>query len=154
MTSSFDKSVKMWDARASLSTPVFVNDDSHSGVVMTAFSSDDTKLLSSSVRNEVRLLHPGDGRTIHNYVLPQAHRPLTYRRSYFLHNSDWFVTCSCEGRTMQLLSTATGKLVADFDFGTVALKQQQSSGQVYRERVCVSSPPAIFTHSVAGKGID
>jgi WD40 repeat protein len=63
-TSSFDKTVKMWDARISLTSnccPIY-SCSSKQGHVMLCFSPDDVFLLTSAVDNEVSQYHAVDGR--------------------------------------------------------------------------------------------
>ena len=75
-TSSFDKTVKTWDARVSLTSnnkPIY-SCSSQQGHVMLCFSPDDSFLLTSAVKSEVSQYLTVDGR-LHLRFNPPANTP-------------------------------------------------------------------------------
>jgi WD domain, G-beta repeat len=92
-TSSFDKTVKMWDARISLTSnccPIY-SCSSKQGHVMLCFSPDDVFLLTSAVDNEVSQYHAVDGRLHFRLDAPTppntASQQENFTRRYALYTS-------------------------------------------------------------------
>eukprot|EP01004_Peranema_trichophorum_P003710 NODE_2682_length_1519_cov_40.612464_g2310_i0.p1 GENE.NODE_2682_length_1519_cov_40.612464_g2310_i0~~NODE_2682_length_1519_cov_40.612464_g2310_i0.p1 ORF type:complete len:374 (-),score=61.42 NODE_2682_length_1519_cov_40.612464_g2310_i0:396-1382(-) len=111
VTSSFDRTVKLWDIRMDCRVPITVR-ESENGNVTCCFSDDDRTLLASAIDNEVRLY---DIRMdlIRKFDIPQRKSNTNYTRSYFLNSSDYILVGSYEEDCVHILNTYTGKKLND-----------------------------------------
>ena len=90
-TSSFDKTVKVWDLRDSNSKPIYTCQSSN-GHVMLCFSPDDLYVLTSAVDNEVRQYLTVDGRLQAHLEMPQTGRLDNYTRAYYMNEGDRIIS--------------------------------------------------------------
>ncbi len=86
-TSSFDKTVKIWDCRVPSLTPIFAL-SSNNGNVLMSFSPNDQYILTSAINNEVRQYMAVDGRLLFELEVPKARLSKTeglenYTRAYY-----------------------------------------------------------------------
>ena len=112
-TSSFDKTVKLWDLRQR--RQCIFEQRSTAGVVMICFSPDDRYILSSAVDNEVRQ-YTTSGAEVLRYDLKQLQSSTNYTRAYFMNGSDYIITGSCEESVVKVCDTTQGRILADIDF--------------------------------------
>ncbi|GJQ15468.1 hypothetical protein GpartN1_g7259.t1 [Galdieria partita] len=126
-TSSFDRSIKLFDIREppvnGRQMPIFVR-SSRMGTVMVCFSPDDSYLLSSAIDNEVYQYTVSDGRLHTHFPIPQTRSSYNYTRSYYMNGKDYMITGSCEEKVVRIYSTMSGKL-----FREVEMNTSSSSGQ-------------------------
>ncbi|XP_002975530.2 uncharacterized protein LOC9645248 [Selaginella moellendorffii] len=111
-TSSFDKTVKMWDLRTTMTSPVYCT-TSRSGNVMLCFSHDDHFVLVSAVDNEVRQYLAADGRLHTKFDITLANSRRNYTRSYYMNGRDYIITGSCEENRIGVYSAQTGRRLRD-----------------------------------------
>ena len=90
-TSSFDKTVKVWDLRDSRHKPIYTC-QSNSGHVMLCFSPDDLYMLTSAIDNEVRQYLTVDGRLQAHLRMPQTGHTENYTRAYYMNNGDRIIS--------------------------------------------------------------
>ncbi|KAG5177963.1 quinon protein alcohol dehydrogenase-like superfamily, partial [Tribonema minus] len=128
-TSSFDKTVKMWDARVRAdhsyvcpvppacpppppqTRPIYTC-TSAQGHVMVCFSPDDAFLLTSAVDNEVTQYLTVDGRHHLKLDVPStaANRAENFTRAYYTASGRFILSGSSEERAVRLHCSATGRL--------------------------------------------
>ena len=109
-TSSFDKTVKVWDLRDSHHKPIYTC-HSNSGHVMLCFSPDDLYMLSSAVDNEVRQYLTVDGRLQAHLSMPQTGHSENYTRAYYMNDGDRIISGSSEEQTVRIHCAHTGSLL-------------------------------------------
>ena len=109
-TSSFDKTVKVWDLRDSNSKPIYTCQSSN-GHVMLCFSPDDLYVLTSAVDNEVRQYLTVDGRLQAHLEMPQTGRLDNYTRAYYMNEGDRIISGSSEEQTVRIHCAHTGALL-------------------------------------------
>ncbi|GJD11083.1 hypothetical protein Gasu2_52360 [Galdieria sulphuraria] len=120
-TSSFDRSIKLFDIREppinGKQMPIFVR-SSRMGTVMVCFSPDDSYLLSSAIDNEVYQYTVSDGRLHTHFPIPQTRSNYNYTRSYYMNGKDYLITGSCEEKVVRIYSTMSGKLFREVGMST------------------------------------
>jgi WD40 repeat protein len=109
-TSSFDKTVKVWDLRDNSKKPIYTC-RSDAGHVMLCFSPDDLYLLTSAIDNEVRQYLTVDGKLQANLKIPQTGHPENYTRAYYMNNGDHIISGSSEEQTIRIHCAHTGSLI-------------------------------------------
>jgi WD40 repeat protein len=109
-SSSFDKSLAMWDLRQSAA---IWRNKSDNGTVMVIWSPDDRYILSSAVDNEVRQWLASDGRLDRRFDIQQKQSQANYTRAYYACGGDYIVTGSCEENCIRVLNSQTGKLLSE-----------------------------------------
>jgi hypothetical protein len=113
-TSSFDKTIKVWDLRVGHGTaerPIFTV-LSKRGNVTISFSPDDHFLLTSAVDNEVRLYLAADGRQVLRLAMEETGRADCYTRAYFCDGGRTVVSGASEESLVRLHSATTGEPLA------------------------------------------
>ncbi|GJP50293.1 hypothetical protein CLOM_g9428 [Closterium sp. NIES-68] len=154
-TSSFDRHVKLWDARQRISTegggggagglfaqgresvrPIY-SVRSDRGNVMVCFSPDDQFLLSSAVDNEVRQHVAVDGRLQHRFEIAPLGSAHNYTRSYYMNGRDYIVSGSCEENVVRVCCAKTGRRLRDIPLegkgGKSSLYVQSLRGDPFRD---------------------
>jgi len=120
-TSSFDRSIKLFDIREppvnGRQMPIFVR-SSRMGNVMVCFSPDDTYLLSSAIDNEVYQYTVSDGRLHTHFPIPKTRSIYNYTRSYYMNGKDYMITGSCEEKVVRIYSATSGKLFREVEMNT------------------------------------
>ena len=114
-TSSFDKTVKVWDTRLPGRRPIYTC-EGEGGHVMLCFSPDDLYILCSGVDNEVRQHCAVDGRLHMRLPMPRTGRADNYTRAYYMgpHHGT-VVSGSSEEKVVRLHCAHTGRLVHTAD---------------------------------------
>ncbi|CAI5465242.1 unnamed protein product [Closterium sp. Yama58-4] len=154
-TSSFDRHVKLWDARQRISSsssgggfgglfaqgresvrPIY-SVRSDRGNVMVCFSPDDQFLLSSAVDNEVRQHVAVDGRLQQRFEIAALGSAHNYTRSYYMNGRDYIVSGSCEENVVRICCAKTGRRLRDIPLegkgGKSSLYVQSLRGDPFRD---------------------
>ncbi|CAI5505306.1 unnamed protein product [Closterium sp. Naga37s-1] len=153
-TSSFDRHVKLWDARQRISSssgggfgglfaqgresvrPIY-SVRSDRGNVMVCFSPDDQFLLSSAVDNEVRQHIAVDGRLQQRFEIAPLGSAHNYTRSYYMNGRDYIVSGSCEENVVRICCAKTGRRLRDIPLegkgGKSSLYVQSLRGDPFRD---------------------
>ncbi|CAI7851275.1 unnamed protein product [Closterium sp. NIES-54] len=153
-TSSFDRHVKLWDARQRISSssgggfgglfaqgresvrPIY-SVRSDRGNVMVCFSPDDQFLLSSAVDNEVRQHIAVDGRLQQRFEIAALGSAHNYTRSYYMNGRDYIVSGSCEENVVRICCAKTGRRLRDIPLegkgGKSSLYVQSLRGDPFRD---------------------
>lgn len=109
-TSSFDRTIKVWDLRVRDRKPNYTC-RSDKGNVILCFSPDDLYLLTSAVDNEIRQYTVQDGREHLHLDVAKTGRNDNYTRSYYMNGGDVIVSGSSEERVLRLHCAHTGELL-------------------------------------------
>ena len=109
-TSSFDKSIKLWDLRMKPNTPMYTRECS-SGIVMISFSPDDSFVLASGLDNEIQQFRTLDGRSHTTFQIPKTGLDGNFTRAYYSSSGEYIVTGACEESNVSILSSVTGEMV-------------------------------------------
>jgi WD40 repeat protein len=115
-TSSFDRSIKLWDLRQR-ATPIF-SFLSNNGNVMVCFSPDDRFLLSSAVDNEVREICVPDGRVHVTFDIQKRGSRQNYTRSYYMNGGDYVITGSCQESVVRIYNALTGQYHSEVNYSS------------------------------------
>jgi len=121
LTSSFDRTCKLWDIRLPLKDPI-IKYESQRGMVMACFSPDDSRILASSVDNEVTQYSMRSTKPSLRFNIPTTSNPLNYARAYYLNGGDLMVTGACVDSTVRVYSCLSGAL-----FREVQLQRSQTA---------------------------
>jgi hypothetical protein len=111
-TSSFDKSVSLWDLRACRGNKPLYSVLSARGNVTLSFDPSDTLLLSAGVDNELNLRLVADGRLAMRLETEETGRADSYTRGYFAAGGMEVVSGSSEEPVVRVQSTLTGATLA------------------------------------------
>lgn len=111
-TSSFDKTVKLWDTRMDDSTPIYTC-ESDAGHIMLCFSPDDRHLLTSACDNEIRQFSVVDGSEVLKLSMATEEKAHNYTRAYYMNEGQVIVSGSSEEKIVRLHSANTGKLISE-----------------------------------------
>lgn len=129
-TSSFDRTVKMWDSRIAThsiwtqtdsdkgeSSPTkprpLYSCNSRKGHVMVCFSPDDTYLLASAVDNEITQFLALDGRCHLKLEMPEHGLEDNFTRAYYTASGAKILSGSSEEQVVRLHCALTGQLVEE-----------------------------------------
>eukprot|EP01133_Synstelium_polycarpum_P007322 gene7322-8526_t len=114
VSSSFDKSVKLWDIRQSNSKPVYVNNYDELKL-MAIFSPDDRYILASGLDNDVHQLHAADGREHIKFDMLKTGSQNNFTRSYYSNQGEYALMGSCDENVVRIYCTSTGRLLRDIE---------------------------------------
>lgn len=121
VTSSFDRSMKLWDLRERRPgggrRPIFQR-CSQTGNVMVCFSPDDEYILVSAVNNEVLQYTARDGRLERSFEIPKSKNSHNYTRSYYMNGRDYIITGSCNENVVRIFNARTGQFFQEVDMDT------------------------------------
>ncbi|CAM9810480.1 unnamed protein product [Chrysoparadoxa australica] len=114
-TSSFDRTVKMWDARVRSDNVPIYTCLSAQGHIMLTFSPDDVFLLTSAVDNGVTQYLSVDGREHLSLDIPCSGIADNFTRAYYTSSGKMILSGSSEEQTIRLHCSSTGKLIHSSD---------------------------------------
>jgi hypothetical protein len=116
-SSSFDKTIKVWDLRAP-SKPNYVV-RSENSFVMICFSPDDLSILASAVDNQVTLFSAMDGRSLFNLDAPRTFHRHNFTRSYFMDGGDVIITGGSSESVVRFFCAHTGEYLEALELASV-----------------------------------
>lgn len=103
---------------------------------MVCFSHDDSHLLVSAVDNEVKQYSTTDGSLDISFDMKKLHSGQNYTRSYYLKDSEYIISGSCEENVARILSARTGAFFRDVplgSFGPSSMYIQSLRGDPHRD---------------------
>jgi WD40 repeat protein len=114
-SSSFDKTVKVWDMRSRETTRPIYCVSSTRGNVTISFSPDDQYLLTCAVDNELRQYVTADGSLFCRMDMQETGRSANYTRGYYADGGATIVSGSSEESVVRMHSASTGELLHTAD---------------------------------------
>lgn len=113
-TSSFDKTLKTWDLRTSMKSPIY-SVKCNTGIVMINFSKDDNFILASALDNEINQIYFMDGRHHLTYQIPSTGLSNNFTRAYYSSSGKYAISGACEEKNVKILSPYSGEYLASVD---------------------------------------
>ncbi|PRP82485.1 hypothetical protein PROFUN_09732 [Planoprotostelium fungivorum] len=118
-TSSFDKTIKLWDIRQPLTQPIYTR-ASTMPLVMVTWSPCDEMILSSGGDNEVRQYHSLTGQLHTKFRIKQTGSPYNYTRAYYMNRGasntgDYIVVGSCEESVARVYCSHSGRMLTQVE---------------------------------------
>lgn len=107
-TSSFDRTVKVWDIRTRADRPLYTC-RSRNGNVMCTFSPNDAYLLTAAVDNEITQYLAVDGRENLKLAVPRTGMNENFTRAYYLNSGNAICSGSSEERCVRIFSSHSGE---------------------------------------------
>jgi WD40 repeat protein len=122
MSSSFDRSVKLWDIRTPNGTAVWTY-QMRSPTVMAVFSPDDRFILASGVDNNVVQIDVRTGTTNLDLQIPRMPSAQNYTRSYYMNQGNYIVSGSSQEACVRIICTRTARLLREVEFPPTIFEQ-------------------------------